>query len=254
MCAVDGLSAPTGNCSAGWFCTGGSWMAEPTAADNTTDLATCSCPDANYTGGRCWPGSYCPAGSAYPLACSYGQYCDQWTLSAPAGLCDAGYYCNGSAEEPNPSERECPPGYYCEQGSGTPTQCPAGTMSDVTGAMNLTWCDACTAGYYCEGPADTAVTGPCDEGYYCPAGQQVATPADFFCTLGHYCPVGTADPVPCPPGYYQDEILQSVCKSCLPGKYCDRLEANNGTITPVDCPAGEQSLKILEINVAGFKQ
>ena len=205
-CEFDGLAQPTGNCSAGWFCTGGSWQAQPSEAGNATDVNSCSCPAGNYTGGRCWPGTYCPEGNTYPLACSLGSYCDQWELSTPAGLCDAGYFCNGSDIEPNPANQICPAGFYCEQGSGSPTPCPEGTLSSVLGATNVTWCEPCTSGFYCAGPADTSVTGPCDAGYYCPPGQHSATPAEFECTLGHFCPVGTAYPEPCPPGYYQDEV------------------------------------------------
>ena len=47
---ADGMSSPSGNCSEGWYCTGGSWQAEPTTTENATSLAQCSCPDANYTG------------------------------------------------------------------------------------------------------------------------------------------------------------------------------------------------------------
>ena len=48
--SADGLAEPSDNCSPGWFCTGGSWQAEPTTVDNATSLSQCSCPDANYTG------------------------------------------------------------------------------------------------------------------------------------------------------------------------------------------------------------
>ena len=47
---ADGLDAPTDNCTAGWYCTGGSYMAEPVTTDNATDLSECTCPLANYTG------------------------------------------------------------------------------------------------------------------------------------------------------------------------------------------------------------
>lgn len=156
---ADGLDAPTGNCSEGWYCTGGSYMAEPVTTDNATDLATCTCPLANYTGGKCWPGTYCPSGTVYPLPCTYGWYCDDYGLATPKGLCDPGYYCDGNASEPNPTHRVCPAGYYCEQGSGTPTACPAGTMSDTDGNVNITNCEDCTPGYYCAGNHNTNVTG-----------------------------------------------------------------------------------------------
>ena len=216
--SVDGLSATSGECSAGWFCTGGSYMAQPVTLDNATSLPDCSCPAANFTGGRCWPGTYCPNGTANPLACTLGMYCGQYELESPTGQCDAGYFCNGSAFRPDPPEGLCPPGYYCEQGSGTPTPCPAGTMSNVNGATNDTYCELCTAGYYCAGPADTNYTGPCAAGYYCPPGQSSSTPEAYNCTIGHYCPGETGEPLACPAGEYQDELLQSNCTVCPPGR------------------------------------
>lgn len=45
-CQGDGNSAPTGNCSAGWYCSGG--------ADS---------PNTTTNGGKCQPGYYCPEGN-----------------------------------------------------------------------------------------------------------------------------------------------------------------------------------------------
>ncbi len=151
------MSAPAANCSQGWYCTGGSYQSQPVTTHNATTLSDCSCPDANYTGGRCWPGTYCPTGSYYPLSCVYGKYCSQYGLSLPNGPCDPGYFCNGSATQRD--AHVCPRGYYCELGTGIPTACPAGTMSNIEGATNNTYCDLCTDGYYCEGPANTNYTG-----------------------------------------------------------------------------------------------
>ena len=87
---ADGLSAPTGNCSGGWYCTGGSWQAEPADTSSTVDPSACSCPALNYTGGQCWAGTYCPSGTNYPISCDGGWYCGQIGLSAPEGKCDPG--------------------------------------------------------------------------------------------------------------------------------------------------------------------
>lgn len=59
------------------------------------------------------------------------------------------------------------------------------------------------SGMYCgsEGLAD--VTGPCDPGYYCPAGQVSATPANFSCQPGYFCVGGKSAPESCPSGSYQ---------------------------------------------------
>lgn len=48
--SVDGLSSPSGDCAAGWYCPGSAYMARPFAPSNATYLLNCSCPAANYTG------------------------------------------------------------------------------------------------------------------------------------------------------------------------------------------------------------
>ena len=52
--------------------------------------------------------------------------------------------------------------------------------------------------------------GPCDQGYYCPEGQNVSSPDAFICTPGHYCPTGSPALVACEPGSYQD-LFGRVC-------------------------------------------
>ncbi|CAH1797039.1 unnamed protein product, partial [Owenia fusiformis] len=191
-CETDGMSATSGDCSAGWYCTGGSFQNQPIASSNVSDWSDCSCPNLNYTGGRCYPGYYCPIGSHFPVSCDGGSYCGTYDflsgLALPTDLCDAGYYCDGNASEANPADKICPPGYYCESGSATPTPCPAGTFSNDEGNVNVTDCQPCTPGYYCSGTANTNVSGPCAPMYYCPAGQDTATPVEYNCTIGHYCP------------------------------------------------------------------
>ena len=58
--SVDGLAAPTGNCSAGWYCTGSAFMSQPFTPLNATTLPSCSCPLTNYTG-KLTPCSPAPA-------------------------------------------------------------------------------------------------------------------------------------------------------------------------------------------------
>ena len=57
-----------------------------------------------------------------------------------------------------------------------------------------------------------------------------------ICPLGHYCPERTIDPVPCPPGFYSDElgtVAEADCIACPPGSYCP--EGNEG---PIECSGG----------------
>ncbi|XP_077985306.1 uncharacterized protein LOC144439946 [Glandiceps talaboti] len=244
-CEADGLELPTGNCSEGWYCTGGSYMDKPLPFSNASDISECTCPLVNYTGGKCWPGTYCPSGSPYPVECTEGWYCREYGRFEPNGLCDPGYFCDGGESEPDPAYGSCPPGSYCETGSVTPTACPAGRFSNTSRNIQLSDCIDCTAGKYCEGNSNTEPTDDCAAGYYCPAGQSSPTPSEYNCTIGHYCPIGSPLPVPCSSGEYQDEIQQPTCKVCPAGYYCDAVEAatlygvpSHGVVIPVDCVAG----------------
>ena len=95
-CGSAGLSTPSGSCQSSYYCNG-----------SATD------PTGQGQGGLCPAGSYCPTGTGVPLpcpvgsfsnatginastnclACSPGSYCNSLGLTAPAGLCAAGYYC-----------------------------------------------------------------------------------------------------------------------------------------------------------------
>ena len=46
--------------------------------------------------------------------------------------------------------------------------CPVGTINRNTGAPNISSCEPCPAGYYCQEGVYTE-SGQCDEGYYCPS-------------------------------------------------------------------------------------
>ncbi len=61
-------------------------------------------------------------------------------------------------------------------------------------------------GFYCDSFGMSAPGLECDEGYYCPEGQNVSAPAEYICTPGHYCPQGSAEQQACQPGYFQDEF------------------------------------------------
>lgn len=52
-------------------------------------------------------------------------------------------------------------------GSYEAAPCPAGTYSNVTGAVNNYDCFDCDPGYYCSSIAGGEPTGMCWGGYYC---------------------------------------------------------------------------------------
>ena len=269
-CGAQGLSvfngvANTGICLQGYFC-------EP--ASTTEDPVSGICPI----------GSYCPTGSSRPILCDGGHYCDIKGLPAPPGECSNGYYCPIGATKQQPSNiavdggEECPAGYYCPQGTSFKIPCPPGTFNSLKGKHLLTHCLRCTDGYYCETPNAIVETNKCTAGYFCDAanyfgggsppfadegrGFTVPNPAARICTIGNKCPLGSPAEVPCTDQVnYQDEIGQSVCKTCPPGYKCtttgkslclnvvatrgDKLSVYcpSGDFNEVECPAGTYSLK-----------
>ena len=208
---LAGGPAPTGECAAGFYCSGSALVAAP--QDGTS-------------GAACGPGTYCAPGSSQPtpcpagtysnysqaaecLPCAPGAYCAGIGLVEPSGPCDAGYYCRGGAATPAPSGALCPAGYACAEGASEPAACAPGTYAPSPGA------EACA---------------PCPEAHFC-ASNTSALDATTSCPRGFACPENTthATAHPCPPGTYgADGGLASLddCAACPPGKYCARCVLN----------------------------
>ena len=86
-CATAGLTEPTGECKAGFYCGEGS----------TTD---------EVSGQYCTALTYCPPGAANVVICPTGFYSDVTTLTW-CKTCLPGTYCKGG------DKQDCPAGYYC---------------------------------------------------------------------------------------------------------------------------------------------
>ena len=80
-------------------------------------------------------------------------------------------------------------------------------------------CLSCINGSYCLGTGNIKPTGLCDAGFYCPMGQN--NKRAFGCPAGYYCPTGSAAPLLCESGKWQDEVQKATCKTCPEGYYCD---------------------------------
>jgi hypothetical protein len=167
-------------------------------------------------GGECQVGEFCPEGSAAPTNCTPGQYCDTSGLEAPVGECDPGWYCPSGSSSPR--QMVCPQGYFCPLGTDLPEPCRNGTYGAADNLASAAECRDCDPGYFCNGTALTATTGPCDPGYYCPGGQSTPTPAEYVCWAGHQCVGANGLPERCDDGWYQNEEGQSDCKICPPGE------------------------------------
>ena len=244
-CEGDGNTHPTGNCSEGYYCISGSHTPTPNPYSNITLDNGNLCEDTSVIGGRCYPGSYCPSASAVPIPCTPGMYCGDYNLATPQGPCFPGFFCSGGDFTSQPVDKFCPMGHYCRGGSQYPVPCPMGTFLNTTGNMDETDCEPCPEGFVCNRYGLTLPVLHCSPGYYCPPGQNSTTPPDFTCPVGYHCPLGSSIPIGCPSGTHQDVPLQSECKVCPAGYFCDALLASfifttsgHGVVVPFQCPIG----------------
>jgi hypothetical protein len=302
-----GDTVPTAKvCPAGYACPTGSQ--EPLACrpgswqPATTQAACLGCPPGKYCPAptnsvalSCPIGFFCPAnsttGTQHPCPsgtysnatglvavtdcawCPAGQYCATAGLTAPTGLCSAGYTCLGGSNTSTPRLNSgvgcgggnmgdiCPEGKYCVAGSASPQSCPPGTSSNATGVQSAGECALCAPGKYCTAAVvPGSWSGVCDAGYFCLSGASSPNPTDGVtgnkCPAGHFCPLGAATPTACAPGSYQPNEGRSSCESCPAGATCKSAnltwyeacpighycEAGNAIPTP--CPAGTYSAAI----------
>ena len=223
-CESEGLTEPTGLCTGGYFCGGGSSVSTPHESDmfHVSYVGeTCVSVNMSNLNDICPPGHYCPEGSPSPVQCppgtntssiglvSVGQcqscvkgyYCPNNGTVHATRLCLAGYYCpSGTSNPADFAELSCPTGHYCPEGSDVPIACESGSYQDERGKSE---CKLCPEGYYCE--RNTTTPMDCPAGYYCPSQTDFATQ------------------YPCPNGTYSNStLLTSVgeCDECTPGYYC----------------------------------
>lgn len=192
-CLTRGLTAPSSDCPAGYYCT-----QDP------------------FTLIECPAGSYCAAGVDDHTQCISGEY-QQYTLQSSCDTCPTSYYC---AQTDTSTKNICPAGAYCESGVEAATDCLAGTYNPRDGALEQADCEDCPYGKYC-GTAGLSTSGSdCDAGYYCTRGADSAQQA--ACSAGHYCPSGTIYEIPCPAGTFNADTgsaLLSDCDECPVGQY-----------------------------------
>ena len=226
------------NCTVGYYCNAGS---TPTPCISGTYNP--------YTGGsssssciQCDAGYACPSAgmSAMAIECAAGYYCPQGTVSSTQYPCPAGTYSDATnlpsissctscpagytSDEASTSASlvDCPIGSYCPEGTAylNEIDCPAGTYSDRPNLQSADECTPCPLGHYCSG-GDSAVSGACSAGYYCPLYTEY--PTQYPCAAGTYSS--------------STSISSSVqCIDCPPGYYC--LAASTA---PSKCPSGTYS-------------
>ncbi|KAM7082943.1 uncharacterized protein J5F26_014046 [Ciconia maguari] len=237
------------------------------ACSNAATVKPLSCPRGYYCPFQTAVPLPCPEGTLNTLEgavaptacklCPVGRYCRGDANWEPDGLCSAGYYCEGGATDAIPHgtpafplSGPCPLGHYCPEGTHFPVACPVGTLNNATGGTSPESCVPCYPGSFCASIGLSSPTGPCTEGFYCPANFSSVSPTAFLCPKGHFCRSGAAHPTPCPAGEYQPARGSASCIPCQRGFYCQELVAGDpkrcpphsycptGTWVPLTCPEG----------------
>ena len=187
----------TAQCDAGYYCSGGAFISAPTD---------------QVTGDICPPGSYCPVGTGVPQPCPLGTFSSQSGNQAVSACeqCTSGEYRGACLRVNSVHQVSTEVHAHCRIFKQFVCLCESVCVTTV----------CCSAGKHCSDVGLTAVSGDCDGGYYCPGGQETATPATHQCTLGHYCPVGSLEQVPCPAGEYQDQPTQVLAYTSVSGQSC----------------------------------
>lgn len=209
------------------------------------------------------PGYYTTAGASVATKCPKRKY-NPYTAQASCSWCKEGFYCDEEGMIDN--IKDCPPGYYCPEGSETPTKCDTGTFMSEYNAKSAADCKPCLPGKYCSGQGLIEPTGNCDLGYFCTKGASQSNPAVLDtvsgrfgpCPSGFYCPAASPYAIPCPQGTYSTALLQgtsATCAKCDAGKYCSAtaLTAPEGYCDPgFYCPLGQVTARpVLTFCAAG---
>ncbi|EEY65353.1 uncharacterized protein PITG_17008 [Phytophthora infestans T30-4] len=159
----------------------------------------------------CEPGAFCVDGKKF--LCPAGRYGDKLAETSPlcAGLCTRGYFCpEGST---SPTQIECGgDGFICRTGSSKPLAIPQGYYA--IGVTNTTrfFQRPCERGYFCvngvkyqcpsgtfgatSGLTTAACSGTCAPGYYCPSYPEPPSVIKTQHECGSsvtYCPEGTGN-------------------------------------------------------------
>ncbi|XP_061734344.1 neurogenic locus notch homolog protein 3-like [Nerophis ophidion] len=215
-CDKPGVDTPS-VCPQGFYCPEGSFFAHP-------------CPEGSY-GSRSALGD---EGECSP--CGGGRYCTGVGLAKPSGICEGRFYCREGSKSATPVDGHtgglCPPGSYCPPASSSPSPCPPGTFSNISGLSRPEDCVRCPPGLYCLGSNNTAPSGWCSPGYYCTGGS--AAPTQNEAQPGHYTLEGAYRPEPCPLGTFQPDRGARSCVACQGGRLCNQT----GLHQPAPCPKG----------------
>jgi hypothetical protein len=201
--------ACSGPCSAGHYCETGESSATPSgklcAAGRygSTGAVSAQCT------GPCRAGYWCSAGSGSPTqhACgSASSYC--LTGSSGPIQVQSGHFTTGAGDVSNAintrtGEEECGIGHYCQ--GGLRQACPSGSYGNERGETRSDCSGACDAGFFCgEGSTSPSQNACGSVDKYCEAGSSapIDVPSGYYSIPEDGSPLYRTGILPCPNGFF----------------------------------------------------
>ena len=226
-------------CEPGHFCTGGlRFECPPGRFGNHEGVSHPACD------GVCEKGFYCPWGSVSPRQSPCGSpsvFCP--TGSGAPTRVEKGFYSvpESMSTHHRIGQRRCEPGWFCTGGTRHP--CPAGRYGSAHGLATEGCSGACAAGYFCPEGSKTPTAQPCGGSeVYCPIGSSapLPVPTGTFSIGGDH----SGESVPgnatrqafqvCLPGNFCSKGVMFQCPS---GRWGSR-KAENSSSCEGACPSG----------------
>ena len=140
----------------------------------------------------------------------------------------------------------CPKGYFCTEGTSTPSPCRNGTYGSATGLTNQRGCLQCPEGSACPtgaaapracSPGTVAPQGGMDQCRDCPAGSfQSASNRTMcdVCSRGAFCEAGASAALPCASGTYGNTSGLESSADCQP---CPKVRPRTLTLALILSPS-----------------
>lgn len=195
-------------------CAGGKYCNSTNNYQQSTCPVNYKCESGTGVAIECAAGVICPAGSRRGTKCGKGYEVqtidgEDTCISCPAGyyntdaaesckLCPPGYLCYGPTATDNsvpgtssatPTDEDadrgeiCPAGYYCPEGSSSPTPCPTGKYNEFSGKASEDDCLVCEVNTYNDLTGQTGCQ-PCGEFATSDSGAITCTCIGAFRTFG----------------------------------------------------------------------
>ncbi|KDO22229.1 hypothetical protein SPRG_22300 [Saprolegnia parasitica CBS 223.65] len=252
-------------CPSGTYATSGAKECLPTTCDigwepnakatSATDCRPCNVGMTSRGGGaHCSPVA-CPKGAFATESSGDCEPCPLGTYSNGDSICRPTQCPPGHGAVPNATDavtdcEECPIGTFSigDDHACTPTSCPVGSESAVTGSeLEKGHCKPCAEGFYSAGNGDQCKQAVCPPGMYFPLGAKDSLESCTLCPAGQFSP-GAQMPcanTTCAPGSASPMGATDVQAQCAPCPLGTFSTGASDQCHPTDCAQGYEPVSTM---------